>query len=146
MSSFARRLIAGNGCGWICAPAQASTSGSSSGAARFAPPSTPLLLHHHHHHQQQQRRHTSSSSSGSNDRAAVVARAKAGGGAAVGSDRAELRGVAPENRAEVAALLDLADQASRGWRLLWSRFVTPPVAADALAAIGQVRPAVRLCF
>ena len=138
MSSFARRLIAGNGCGWICAPAQASTSGSS---ARFAPPSTPLLLQHHH----QQRRHTRSSNGDRGGAVAVVARAKAGSGA-VGSDRAELRGVAPENRAEVAALLDLADQASRGWRLLWSRFVTPPVAADALAAIGQVRPAVRLCF
>jgi 2-succinyl-5-enolpyruvyl-6-hydroxy-3-cyclohexene-1-carboxylate synthase len=50
----------------------------------------------------------------------------------------EMLAVAPENRAEVAVILDLAEQAAKGWSLTWSRFVSPPVAADALKAIGQV--------
>ncbi|GBF97183.1 hypothetical protein Rsub_10044 [Raphidocelis subcapitata] len=59
--------------------------------------------------------------------------------AAAGPQRArELAAVAPENRQEVAGILDLAEQAARGWELRWSRFVTPPVAADALAAVSQL--------
>lgn len=51
----------------------------------------------------------------------------------------ELLNVAPENRQEVAVILDQAEQAAKAWALVYSRFVTPPVAADALAAISQVR-------
>ena len=57
----------------------------------------------------------------------------------------EMQMVAPENRQEVAVILDLADQAAKGWSLVWSRFVTPPVAADALAAISQVGRWLRAC-
>ncbi|KAI8466015.1 MAG: hypothetical protein J3K34DRAFT_461081 [Monoraphidium minutum] len=111
--SFARCLMP-VGRGWSCTAALPSTSGACAAAARpaaarAAAPRRP---------QPNARRLC----------AAAGARPPA----------REMLMVAPENRAEVAVILDLADQAAKGWALTWSRFVTPPVAADALAAIAQL--------
>lgn len=41
------------------------------------------------------------------------------------------------NRKEVAQILDLAERAATRWEVTYTHFVSPPVAADALAAINQ---------
>lgn len=40
-------------------------------------------------------------------------------------------------RQEVAQILDIAERAAQRWEISYTHFVTPPVAADALAAINQ---------
>jgi hypothetical protein len=151
MASFSRCLMPS--IGWACTPAATCSSApapltAARGAARRAGAGLVVAPR----------------------RGVTMAAARAGGP----GGRAELAMVAPENRQEVAVILDLAgaqararggaapgswtcsflparrgrphppaalppaDQASRSWGLVWSRFVSPPVAADALAAISQV--------
>jgi len=126
------------GRGWACSPAQASTSNVCGASASAAAQRSSRRLrssgrtlrggaftqppHQHHQH-----------------RRAVTTEAKPI------RKQAELAMVAPENRQEVAVILDLAEQAAKGWSFTWSRFVTPPVAADALAALAQVQCGVVWC-
>jgi photosystem II S4 domain protein len=92
---------------------------------------TPFAAHHRHPQR-------SSSSSTTTTTAAASNNAVAASTSQQSQQQQYLAGVAPENREDVAQLLELAERAGRGWSVVWSRFVTPPVAADALAAIAKL--------
>lgn len=48
-----------------------------------------------------------------------------------------LQWVGPENREEVARVLEVAEQASVRWEVTWTDFLSPPVAADAVSALSH---------
>jgi photosystem II S4 domain protein len=49
-----------------------------------------------------------------------------------------LRGVAADNREDVARVVELAQRAADGWQTLHSPFYAPPVVADALVALARL--------
>ena len=51
---------------------------------------------------------------------------------------ARLNWVAPENRKEVARVLEIAERAAERWETIYTDFLSPPVAADAMTALSQV--------
>ncbi|WIA30376.1 hypothetical protein OEZ86_000462 [Tetradesmus obliquus] len=54
------------------------------------------------------------------------------------SKEAQLQWVSPENRKDVALILDQAERAAVRWEVTYTHFYSPPVVADALAVLEQM--------
>lgn len=49
---------------------------------------------------------------------------------------AVLQWVSPDNRKEIARILEIADRAADRWEVTWTDFLPPPVVADAMAVLA----------
>lgn len=54
------------------------------------------------------------------------------------SREALLQWVAPDNRQEVARIVEIAERAAERWEVSWTDFLSPPVVADAMSALNQM--------